>query len=177
LRPWERWLLHLGVASAVLSGAAYGYLRYFKKVQGEFGIEPHPWQGLLQHAHVLTAPLLVLAVGVALRGHGLGMLKQGLRPGRWTGLCLLFLSAPMILSGYAIQVVTESSTHRALAWVHGASWGAFLLSYATHSVVAWTRAARAALRASSGGGIVGGAPWIERVRFGLREVFRRRHAT
>ena len=69
MRLLERWSLHLGALLTGLSGLAYGWLRYYGRVPGEFGIEPHPLQGLVQHFHVLTAPLLLFALGMAVRGH------------------------------------------------------------------------------------------------------------
>ena len=65
----ERWSLHLGAFLTALSGVAYGWLRYFGRAAGEFGLEPHPLQALAQHLHVLAAPVLLFALGMAVRGH------------------------------------------------------------------------------------------------------------
>jgi hypothetical protein len=132
LSRFERWTLRIGFALAVASGLTYGYLRYFATVAGEFGPEPHPWSAFAQHAHVLTAPALLFALGVALRGHILGMLRHGVTKGRRTGLLLAALSAPMVLGGFAIQVVTSTAARSALGWTHSVLSVLFVFLYALH---------------------------------------------
>jgi hypothetical protein len=132
MKVWEKWGLHLGAALAGVTGVGYGYVRYFCGVQGEFGPEPHPWQGALQHLHVLSVPLLVFALGLAARGHAAGMLQHHVTRGRRTGLALLSLIVPMVFGGYAIQIVTQPSTRAALAWIHGVASLAFVVAYGAH---------------------------------------------
>jgi hypothetical protein len=115
-----------------VSGLAYGYLRYFAVVAGEFGPQPHPWRAFAQHAHVLTAPALLLALGVALRGHISGMLRHGVTKGRRTGLVLAGLSVPMVFGGFLIQVVTSSATRSVVGWAHSAVSVLFVLLYGVH---------------------------------------------
>jgi hypothetical protein len=132
LNRLERWTLRIGFGLATASGLAYGYLRYFATVAGEFGPEPHPWRAFAQHAHVFTAPALLFALGVALRGHILGMLRHGVTKGRRTGLFLAALSAPIVLGGFAIQVVTNATTRSALGWTHSVLSMLFALLYGLH---------------------------------------------
>jgi hypothetical protein len=108
-----------------------GLLRWFGQRVGEFGPEAHPWLGSAQHLHVLVAPVLVFCLGVMVRGHLWTKLRQG-SEGRRTGLGAALLIAPMVFSGYAIQVVTLPAWHTGLAWIHGISAGAFLLAYFGH---------------------------------------------
>jgi Mn2+/Fe2+ NRAMP family transporter len=132
MKEWERWLLRVGFFAAALTGVAYGALRYFGRVQGEFGWEPHRWEGFLQHAHVVLTPCLVLALGAGLRGHVSGMLRKHVTRGRMSGLVLLGVAAPMVFGGYALQVVTDGDVRRAVAWFHGVASGAFILFYVAH---------------------------------------------
>jgi len=137
MRVLERWSLHLGALLTGLSGLAYGWLRYYGRVQGEFGIEPHPLQGLVQHLHVVAAPLLLFALGLAVRGHLATKLRAGTREGRRTGLGLGLLILPMVAAGYLVQVAMAPAWRLAFAWVHGVASLLFLAAYLVHGVRAW----------------------------------------
>lgn len=132
MRRLERWSLRIGCGLAVLTGVVYGWLRYLGAVKGEFGPEPSPWQPFWQHAHVLAAPVLLFALGVAVRGHVQAMLNRGVLRGRRTGLVLLGLAGPLVLGGYAIQVVTGAGLRNALGWTHAAAGVLFTALYALH---------------------------------------------
>jgi hypothetical protein len=140
---FERWMLRIGFGLALTTGVAYGYLRYFAQARGEFGLEPHAWQGFTQHAHVLAAPAFLFALGAGVRGHVLGMLRHGVRRGRRSGLMVAALSAPMVLGGFAIQVVTSRAARDAVGWTHAGVGVLFALLYLWH----WAKAGAAARRA------------------------------
>jgi len=132
VRRLERWSLRVGFVLGGLTGVVYGWLRYFGSVKGDFGPEPSAWQPFWQHAHVLAAPVLLFALGVAVRGHVQGMLGRGVQRGRRTGLVLLVLAVPMVLGGYAVQVVTAAGVRNALGWSHAAIGALFAALYAIH---------------------------------------------
>jgi hypothetical protein len=132
----EEWSMRTGCFLVGGTGLLYGYLKYFRQAQGDFGPEPHVLQAPLQHLHVLAGPLFLLALGMVLRGHALGMLRQGGGRGRRSGLALALLTAPMVLGGYAIQVVTSSMARVVLAWIHGLAGCLFLGVYLSHWLVA-----------------------------------------
>ena len=133
----ERRGLHVATAAAALTGGVYGWFRYFGQRMGDFGPEPSRWQGVWQHLHVLAAPLLLFALGMTVRGHLLMKLRAGGREGLRTGLGLGLLIAPMALSGYGIQVVTDPRWHLALAWIHGISSLVFIAAYLVHLIAIW----------------------------------------
>ncbi len=139
VRAFERWNLHAGALLAGVSGLIYGWLRYYGRVAGEFGPEPHPLQGLVQHLHVLTAPLLLFALGMTLRGHFASKLRQGHRDGRRSGLALALLILPMVAAGYLVQVAVGPVWRWVFAWVHGLTSLAFLAFYLGHALRAWQR--------------------------------------
>ena len=153
----ERWSLHLGALLTALSGLATGWLRTFGRVAGEFGPEPHPLQGLAQHLHVLAAPLLLFALGMAVRGHLAAKLRAGAER-RGTGLGLGLLILPMVASGYLLQVAVAPGWRLAWAWVHGPASLLFLVAYLGHglqALKAWVQ--RAPGPDPSGGGFDGDA--------------------
>jgi hypothetical protein len=131
MTPLERWSLHLAALITGATGLLNGLLRWFGQRAGEFGPEPHPWLGNAQHLHILVAPALVFCLGMMVRGHLQPML-QGQREGRGTGMGAASLIAPMVLSGYMVQVATSPALRTCYAWVHGVSAGAFLLAYVGH---------------------------------------------
>ena len=128
----ERWSLHASALAVGGTGLAYGWLKYFHQRAGEFGAEPWPAQGWSQHAHVLTAPVLVFTLGLLVRGHVLPAVRAGGTAGRRSGLLMAAILAPMILSGYAIQVCLEPGARAAMAWVHGPFSLLFLVAYGVH---------------------------------------------
>jgi hypothetical protein len=131
MSPLERWSLHFAALATAGTGLLDGLLRWFGERAGEFGPEPHPWLGLAQHLHVLVTPLLVFTLGMMVRGHLWPKLGRSAE-GRRTGLGAAFLIAPMVISGYGIQVATSPVWRGGLAWVHGVSAGLFLLAYFGH---------------------------------------------
>lgn len=143
----EKWSLHLAALLAGATGLLYGWLRYFGQVRGDFGTEPSRFQPLVQHLHVLAAPLLLFALGMVVRGHFFPKLRGGRPEGRRTGLLLALLLAPMVLGGYGVQVAADESWRLALAWIHGVSSLLFLLGYGAHLLLTWRlrRPLRAAL--------------------------------
>ena len=131
MNPLERWSLHLAALATAGTGLVDGLLRWFGARPGEFGPEVHPWLATAQHLHVLVTPLLVFTLGMMVRGHMWSRLGKG-PEGRSTGLGLAIVIAPMVLSGYGIQVVSSPVYRTALAWVHSCSTGLFLLAYFGH---------------------------------------------
>lgn len=142
MTPLERWSLHLAALTTALSGLAYGWARYFGQRVGEFGPEPHPWQGFFQHAHVLTGPVLLFCLAISLKGHALPALGAGKTRSRRAGQGLMLLIAPMILSGYALQICVDPRWRSAIAWIHGPTALLFLLAYLTHLLTTRRRALR-----------------------------------
>lgn len=128
----ERWSLHIAALLTAGTGLIHGWLRYFGQRTGEFGLEAHPLLGLLQHLHILSAPFLMLALGMVLKGHVEPLVRSGRLNRLGTGLFLLVGLAPMILGGYAVQVVVDPTWRKLWAWVHGISSLLFLGAYLLH---------------------------------------------
>jgi hypothetical protein len=130
----ERWSLHLAAWLTGATGLIYGWLRYYGQRVGEFGLEAHPLQAVLQHLHVLTAPLLVFALGMLVRGHVLPMWRAGRPAGRLSGILLSLILGPMVASGYVVQVVVDPRWRLVAAWIHGVSSLLFLSGYGAHQL-------------------------------------------
>jgi hypothetical protein len=142
---WELFLLHASTLAIAISGVVYGLMKYAMTGSDPDSPLGHPWQPGVLKAHVLAAPFLVFAFGLVARGHALPKWRSGEKTGRKSGIALLGLVAPLVLSGYAVQVFTGDSLRRATGWVHAALGAVWVLAYAVHLLK--KRPANGALRA------------------------------
>ena len=121
--------LHLANLAVSGTGLIYAWMSYLLQPVDEWAVVNHPWQPLVQHLHVLSAPLLVFAIGLIWSVHALAKLRNG-RRGRTSGLGLMALFLPMAASGYLLQVAVDPGWRRTWIWVHDVSsllWvGAFV---------------------------------------------------
>jgi len=109
--------LHLANLAVSGTGLVYAWMRYLAEPVDEWAIVNHPWQPLMQHLHVLSAPLLVFAVGVIWSVHAIAKLRNG-RRGRASGLGLMALFLPMAASGYLLQVAVDPEWRRRWVVIH-----------------------------------------------------------
>jgi len=143
---WERACLSWSVATVTITGAAYWIMKDLMPRTDPFSVLGHPWQPHALAAHVLLAPLLVFGLGLIARDHILGGVRNGGRAGNGrSGLITVLLAAPMVTSGYGLQVVTSPGARRWMAVIHLATGLVFAAVFAAHLVAARRR--RAAARA------------------------------
>ncbi len=114
----QAWAIHLSNLLVGGTGVVYGWMRYFATPTDEFAIVNHPWQPALQHAHVLSAPALVFAIGLVWSAHVWQRWRKGFAVHRKSGLAMAWMFFPMIVSGYAVQVSVDESWRLAWVWVH-----------------------------------------------------------
>lgn len=137
----ERWLHHAATILVGASGLAYGWAKYLAPApEDPFSVVNHPIEPWALDAHVLAAPLAVLAFGLLLRDHVLGrLLGAGRRSARRSGVLLTALIVPMAASGYLLQTATSPAWITGLVVVHLASSCVYLAGYAVHWIVALRR--------------------------------------
>jgi hypothetical protein len=135
----EAWSVHSANALVGGTGLIYAWMRYFAVPADEFAIVNHPWQPALQHAHVLSAPLLVFAGGLIWQRHVWARVRGKFEQRRASGLALALTLVPMIASGYLIQTATDDAWRTAWIAVHLVASGLWLAGYVAHLV---TRTAR-----------------------------------
>src|SRR5881275_453130 len=82
-------------------------------------------------AHVVVAPLAVFAFGWIFGNHILPAFTNGSRK-RPTGVSAMWMLAPMVVSGYLMQVSTADALRQAMAIAHWISSGAFVVAYVAH---------------------------------------------
>jgi len=118
MTPLERRLFHGANALVAATGLVYAWMAYLLAPPDEYAIVNHPLQPLMQHAHVAVAPPLVLMLGVLWRGHVWPRWRSRAADGRRTGLALIAMLAPMLASGYALQVSADPRWRTAWVVVH-----------------------------------------------------------
>lgn len=127
--------LHISTAVVGISGLIYGWMRYFATPDPDsFSVVNHPWQPDLRDWHLLTAPLLVFACGLVWRSHVWLRFKAKFRARRRTGITLAALVAPMVVSGYALQVAVEEFWRDAWIVTHVATSVLWLATYCVHQL-------------------------------------------
>jgi len=132
MNRWELFLLHASGLAIAISGVVYGVMKYAMTGSDPDSPLGHPWQPGVLKAHVLAAPFLVFALGLVARGHALPKWRSGETAGRRSGISLLGLMAPLVLSGYAVQVFTGDSLRKGTGWGHTALGAVWIVAYAAH---------------------------------------------
>lgn len=117
----EAWFLHASTLLVGATGLVYGWMRYFATSDDPFSLVDHPQQPLLRDLHIVFAPLLVFACGVVWLGHIWVRVRSDFPTRRRTGVLLACLVAPMIASGYLLQVTIDETWKTVWIWLHVAS--------------------------------------------------------
>lgn len=130
---FESLLLQISTVISALSGAIFLAMKYLLRNDDPFSVVGHPWQPHMLAAHVLVGPVVVFALGLISREHVLGRYLNGARRGgRRSGASTILLAAPMILSGYFLQIVTGENSRLALVIVHVATGTMFVSLFFWH---------------------------------------------
>ncbi len=137
MKKWERWsfnALHVVVAA---TGTAYFWTKYLLRSDDPFAVINHPWQPAMLSLHVLAAPVFIVFFGMLFHGHTLQKITSPTKSNRRTGWTSLLSFSAMALSGYLLQVVSNSTWLGALAWVHVSTSVLFVAGYTVHLVIGW----------------------------------------
>ncbi len=115
---FHRWFLYGSTVATALSGSAYFVMKRFLESDDPWAVINHPLEPWALKAHILSAPLMLFAVGLITTHHIWRSLKSRLPTGRRSGLIAFYAAGPLVVSGYLIQVITSPSTLEVLAWTH-----------------------------------------------------------
>ena len=132
-RP-EAWTHHAANALVGGTGLVYAWMLYLATSDDPFALVNHPWQPSLHALHLVTAPLLVFAVGVSWQRHVWTRFRNGHTARRKLGLLLLALFAPMVLSGYLLQVAVDDTLRQLWLGTHLGSSALWVLAYIGHQL-------------------------------------------
>lgn len=131
----QAWLLHASVAALTVTGAVFAWMKYAMKTDDPFAVANHPWQPHMLHLHVIAAPVGVFALGLIFSSHIWPKYESRVRARRRSGVGALWMIAPMVLSGYLMQVFTGETAVLAMKITHWASSAVFVVTYALHQVL------------------------------------------
>jgi len=119
---FESALLQVSTLLSAMSGVIFLAMKYLMKSEDPFSVLGHPWQPHMLATHVIVGPAVVFALGLIAREHILGGFLSGARRrGRRSGASTILLAAPMILSGYFLQIVTGETSRQILVIAHVAT--------------------------------------------------------
>jgi hypothetical protein len=139
---FERWMLLGSLALAGVSGGIYAWMKYLMATDDPYAVVNHPLQPLMLKVHIVTAPLLVFAIGLVFMQHVYRQWRSGRPAGRTSGLVTGLVAFPMILSGYLIQTVTSEALLKWLVVVHLVTGAAYLVGFTVHRFGMQAREAR-----------------------------------
>lgn len=138
----EKWVLWISSVLTGASGLIYAWMKYLMHGPDPYAVVHHPLQPLVLKIHILVAPVLVFSAGAIFAKHAIRHWRSGRRDGRFSGIATTLVLAPMILSGYAIQVLTSESWLFALAMIHLAIGTIYLVVLVAHRIGAPGRRVR-----------------------------------
>jgi len=153
LNAFEKWTLWLSTAVVGITGIVYGWMKYLMRTDDPYAVIHHPLQPLVLKVHILTAPVLVFAVGAVFTRHVVRQWTSGRPRGRLSGATLVAVLLPMVVSGYLIQTLASETWLYRIAMLHIAASAIYLATFAAHQVIARRRqpaAGEAALEGGSG---------------------------
>jgi hypothetical protein len=124
--------LQIAVALTTITGVVFAVMKYAMKSDDPFAVVNHPWQPSMLSAHVVVVPLLVFALGWIFGNHIAPGLTNHTTPKWKSGAFTMAILAPMILSGYFMQVATADPTRKAMAVLHWVTSAFFVIAYVVH---------------------------------------------
>jgi hypothetical protein len=140
MKPMTRidaWLLHISNGLVMITGLVYAWMAYLLRPEDPYAVVGHPWQPHVQHAHIWTAPLLLLVLGHLWSRHMEPHLRGGTRKRRISGIGMLLAAMPMIFSGYAIQTAVEPHWRTVWVAVHLVTSLLWIIVYSVHVINKW----------------------------------------
>ena len=135
MSPFQKWLLLGSSAATGLTGVVYAWMKYLLEPTEPWAVINHPWEPWMLKAHILVAPVLVFAVGLIATDHIWKHYRLRVRARRRSGLALLWVAVPMVLTGYLIQAVTAAGWLTALVWAHLITGAIYLVALGVHWAV------------------------------------------
>lgn len=115
---WHQTYLYAAGVLLVLSGALWVVFDYFVRIEGEFGLTPHPLQVWLLRVHGITAAAFLIGFGSVLPGHV--RRAWGAARNRVTGIIFFSVMLTLIVTGYLLYYVGSDAVRSVMAIVHWA---------------------------------------------------------
>ena len=134
MKPFQKWLLWTSSLVAGGTGIVFWWMDHMMEPVSEWAVINHPLQAWILKAHILSAPVLLFAVGLVAADHIWKHFRNAVRRGRRTGVSTMWVVGPMVATGYLIQAVTHTGWLAFLAWSHLALGVFYVLALLLHQV-------------------------------------------
>lgn len=165
MTPFERWSVWGTTLLVAGTGIGYGWAKYLTASADPYSVINHPLQPLFLKLHILVAPLFLFAIGMVAVRHIWRHFRSGTRRSRRTGITTALSLAPMVATGYLIQVLTAQGWLTAMVIAHIGLGLLYLVGIGMHqwflrrsSSARRTGPERADRRRSGGAGAAAAAP-------------------
>jgi hypothetical protein len=135
MKLWERRTFHACAVLVATTGFAYLWMKYFAQSDDPFALVNHPWQPAMLALHLLASPPFMLVFGIIFNSHVMKKLKASGLPNRKSGYVSLVTFAAMVVSGYALQVLTNEALISAAVIVHVGAGVTFGITYSAHLII------------------------------------------
>jgi hypothetical protein len=128
----EAWLLRGAHAALAVSGLAWAWMKWIAASADPYSRVAHPWQPSAQAAHLLAAPVFLLAIGLIWRGHAWARIRARFPARRRSGIALALLLLPAAASGYLLQVAVAPAARAFRPAAHVAACLLWLGAWVAH---------------------------------------------
>ncbi len=132
---WEKWSFHVLLILVSVTGVLYFWMKYLMEDGDPFSLVNHPLQSFVLDLHIMVSPLLIFVVAGVIYSHVIQKLSDRTNSNRRSGLAALICFAPMVLSGYLLQVAADTWVYRVSLLLHLLTGGIFLITYLLHQVI------------------------------------------
>ncbi len=166
---FERWSVWSTTILTAITGVGYFWAKYLTGPAEGWAVVNHPLEPWFLKAHILVSPLLLFAVGMIVLRHVWRHFRSGLAWGRRSGLLTGLVLAPMVVTGYLIQVTTSAGWVRATAISHIVFGFLFLAGIGLHQLATRRAPSRGENRRARDARGVPDAPPTVRRRLPARE--------
>lgn len=102
----------------VATGLGLFWAKYLTETDDPWAVINHPLQPWFLKAHILVVPLFIFAIGAVSLRHFWLHWANGVLHGRTSGALAALAVAPLILTGYLLQVITHEFLLSVIAITH-----------------------------------------------------------
>jgi hypothetical protein len=134
MTPFQKWLLWGSSIATAVTGVVYWWMKELMEPMSEWAVINHPLQPWVLKAHIIVAPVMVLAVGTIALDHVWKHYRSKVNRARRSGTMTMWVVGPMVFSGYLIQAVTHAGWLTAMVWVHLVTGVLYCVGLAAHKL-------------------------------------------
>ena len=132
MNRFQKILLWVTSGLTGVTGAVYFVMDRMMEPVGPWAVVNHPLQPWVLKLHIIVAPALIFSIGLIATEHIWKHYRGRVRRARRTGLATMWMIAPMVVTGYLIQAITQQPLLSTIAWAHIVTGVIYLLVIGLH---------------------------------------------